>query len=350
MTFAFPTAAAQRTYRRALWRHPGRRLRALRASRIDPARWLGNEPVVGASDDLTVDVPLLFTTDEGLFLRDPARGTMRILEGHCYGLTRIDDTWIVGRADRTDFDRHREMRDLRARNTQLLALRCTASGVTDLRVAARGIPGEVHQIAVLGGRLWFPLVFTPLVLSLGVDALLGPGIPRPAAAFEAEAIALERVTHVNSITVDAVDGALWLVAHNDSTHTGRPSELLRRAAGEPSWSRVALDGRCAHDVSVVGGRWIALDSLGGRVLSDARELCRIDGFLRGLEIHGERLLVGCTTREPVRRARHDATSSIVEIDAAGREYGRATFPRVGPINQIAALEPHGRSVAGRSDR
>ena len=276
---------------------------------------------------------VLFTTDEGLFEYDPALGCRRLFAGHCYGLARSGETWIVTRTDRTDHDCLREVEDRRARSTHLFAFELGPAGARATRSVLWGIPGEVHQIDVVGDRLCFPFVAGDLLLSAPVAELLSAPAPRSPFALRPARIGVEGCTHVNSIYFDPAAARLWLVAHNDSKTTGRTSDLLREgAAGR--FERIPTAATSAHNVHAQGERWLVLDSGNGRVLSSEGELHHCGRWLRGLCVGRDSLLVGASDVEPERLARHTSDTELVELKLDGKFSGSVRFQGIGPINEI----------------
>lgn len=321
----------------ALARSPRRALRALRDRRADPARFLRPGPVPGEALGRPPRARVLFTTDEGLFEYDPARGCRRLLAGHCYGLTRSADTWIVTRTDRTDHASLHDVADRRLRTTHLFAFELGAAGACSARSVLWGIPGEVHQIDVVGDRLCFPFVAGDLLLSAPLRGLLAGPAPRSPLALRPARIGAPGCTHVNSLFFDRAAARLWLVAHNDSKSTGRTSELLREA--EPGrFERIPTPATSAHNVYAAGEDWVMLDSGGGRVLSNRGELHSCGRWLRGLCVGPDFLLIGASDVEPERLLRHTSDTELVELQLDGAVAGSIRFRGIGPINEIRRVD------------
>ncbi|MBN2193097.1 MAG: hypothetical protein JW751_09800 [Polyangiaceae bacterium] len=100
----------------------------------------------------------------------------------------------------------------------------------------------------------------------------------------------ENYAHLNSVYV--TPSRIYLVCHNESAKTGRPSELLVLDHHFALVDRRPFNGRSVHNVVPTANGLLYCDSLGGRVMLDDRPIYEPGWFTRGLSLSEEYLVVG----------------------------------------------------------
>lgn len=252
----------------------------------------------------------LVATKAGLFaLAD--RRAVPLRQGNFYGLTRDGDSLLAFEA----FPRIGRGR----------ILRLDPAGRWS--VVVRGLPWGCHQIDVIDGRLWVLDTHHNAIRQFDLDGR-PRGVAHPLGRLR-RGRRSPNYGHMNSLWSDG--SRVYILCHNETAKTGRRSEILVCGPGLEVERVLPTDAGSAHNLALWQGEPLLCDSLGERVLHGGRELCRIDGFLRGLAIGPSEILVGRSSYGP-RDAREALSGGITAIDPAGAV--RWQLPLPGQVQEI----------------
>lgn len=247
-------------------------------------------------------------------------GARRLLDGGWYyGLTTSKGRWFA-------FERT---------SSRGRVVSFALDGTGGVRTLVWGLHFGVHQIDVVDGRL--------LVLDTHHNRLLAyetaAGGPRwwsrtarqvlPAGAL-AGGRRSANYAHFNSVFAD--EEAVYLVAHNAWTRTGRPSELYRLDHDLQLLDVRLLDGHDCHNYCRLPddprGQEVYLDSAAGAVVVDGETVHRSLWFLRGLAVGRGHQLVGASERSSATsRAGGDVGNGrVLVFDADWQHVGTVVVP------------------------
>lgn len=274
---------------------------------------------------------LLFSTATGLHLFDYEKGiSRRILRGKYYGITRHGDQWLFSLSSEDSESKANRLSDIGAVRLQDFA-------VERMRWAIAGIPGEIHQIDVCNGTLYLPHTGRNRVLHLPVKQILNAR--QPLCFSECDTIELDIVhpSHLNSIFADQAAGKVYLVAHNDTGHTGRSSDIIVYDAESADVETIPTEAHSAHNIYVSDGELMYCDSGRGRLIRGHESIFEAEKLLRGLSITDDRIFVGGSEKNLDRGRRKLSDATIYILDRAGEPLSRVEFPGVGDIYEIRQL-------------
>lgn len=283
---------------------------------------------------------VIFSTATGLHLFDYEKGiSKRILAGKYYGIARYGGQWLFSLSSDDSDSKAERLSDIGVLRLQDLA-------VNKLRWAIAGIPGEVHQIDVCNGTLYLPHTGYNRILHLPVKRVLNARLPLPFSACEAIELDLFKRSHLNSVFADQAAGKVYLVAHNDTGHSGRSSEVIVYDEASGDVEIIPTEAHSAHNVYARDGELMYCDSGHGRLIRNGKPMFEARKLLRGLSVTEDRIYVGGSEMNPDRRRRRSSDATIFILDRAGRLLSEVEFPGVGDIYEIRQLRAFDYAMTG----
>jgi hypothetical protein len=274
---------------------------------------------------------LIFSTATGLHLFDYVKGiSKRILRGKCYGIARCRDQWLFSLSSDDSESKADRLSDIGAVRLQDFA-------VERLRWAITGIPGEIHQIDVCNGTLYLPHTGHNRVLHLPVERVLNAHSLLSFSACKAIGLDIPEPSHLNSVFADPAAGKVYLVAHNDTGHTGRSSDVIVYDENSGDVEIIPTDAHSAHNIYVRDGELMYCDSGRGRLIRGHEPIFEAEKLLRGLSITDDRIYVGGSEKNPDRGRRKLSDAAIYILDKTGDPLAQVQFPGVGDIYEIRQL-------------
>lgn len=283
---------------------------------------------------------LIISTATGLHLFDYGNGvSRRVLRGKYYGITNYKGQWLVSLSS----DDKDEKAD---RLSDIACVRLHDFAIERLRWAIAGIPGEIHQIDVCNGTLYLPHTGHNRVLHLPVERVLNAHPPLAFSACKAIGLDIPEPSHLNSVFADQAAGKVYLVAHNDTGHTGRSSDIIVYDENSGDVEIIPTEAHSTHNVCVRDGELMYCDSGHGRLIRNGKPVFEARKLLRGLSVTEDRIYVGGSEMNPDRRRRRSSDATIFILDRAGRLLSEVEFPGVGDIYEIRQLKAFDYAMIG----
>lgn len=279
--------------------------------------------------------PFLVTTTAGLFLWSD-HGFRALMPGTMYGLAVHADGDAAFAFQQTGgYGRIVELRGLSG-----LAGLSGPSGTPTVETRIWGLSRWVHQIDLVGTRL--VVTDTDRNRLLFFDPPPGGGPVHASAATRAHFVGGDarasrespNYHHINSVVRRG--DRLYVMAHNHSVRTGRPSEMYVFDDALEDVEVLPTQGRCCHNICFADGAMLWCRSLEGTLSRDGVDVARTDGFTRGLAVNGDTVLLG------ISRLGADRTGSAqqaVAIEIYSRDFtrrGRITLA-AGQVREIRFL-------------
>ena len=268
--------------------------------------------------DLASDCPveLLVGTSTGVWHVLGGRA-VHLVRGSCNGLTKLGDAWIA--SQRTGM------------YARLVRFTLGGGGVELVKL---GLSHGVHQIDGAEGLLYVTDSFSNRLLVFNGRERVAHAFPN-GRAWRGQAS--RNYCHFNSVYVGG--DRVYLLAHNAAGAHSARSQVFVLTIGELRRSRVVeLPTSGAHNVAVIGGKFLYCDSTTGSLVEDGRRLLRRRGWMtRGLAVTKEHIVVGGSAFEE--RAARFATDGMLWITARdGRPVAELGLPGVGQVLEVRAAE------------
>jgi hypothetical protein len=246
----------------------------------------------------------IFTTSSGVFLYDSGR-IIWLIKGFCFGICRSERNLYYATQEV-----HHDDKLHRYRISRLFEFELRDNRAYNLRLLRTGLHHGAHQIAYRDNSIFYTDgVRNKVVIFKATDSGLWGYAHADTIEYDSDSDI--KGQHLNSIWFD--NDYLYLIAHNNSVTTGRPSSLYRITLSGRLCSACYLNGRCAHDIIVNGGNLFFCDSEGGTVRShDGIVFFSPDNtFTRGLYIGDSFNVVGGSER--VHRSMREKTHAHLYI-------------------------------------
>lgn len=241
---------------------------------------------------------------------------------------RLGEWWIAARSD--------NIGPKRMRLTDIWKFRISRASVTELSVLIYGIPGEIHQIDMVDDELWIPHTGYNQVLRVQRKLIQVPRSKPSYFAYCSSSLEfrIPKPSHLNSIFYDEPTNSIYLVAHNLTAHTGRPSVMYKWGRDSGQLDKINISARSAHNVYVDGRRVYYLDSENGSLYRDSNRLFRTEKLLRGLSVTNQHFFVGGSDISFDRGERYSSNATILKVTRAGQLVGRLDVPGIGDVYEI----------------
>ena len=266
-------------------------------------------------------VELLIATASGLL--HARRGELcRILKGYVYGLSIHKGRWWA-------------FRRISERSGQLISFELNGDKVRDVRCEFTGLDPEVHQIDFIGSDLYATDTALNRVMVFDISGRRTRLVRTayPAGRTRRTSGGAEYV-HLNSVY--QADDRTYLVFHNQSRKTGKPSEVAILDENLQLVERREINGKCAHNVALWRDELIVCDSLGGTVLIGSQTM-PLGAFTRGLAIVDDHAFVGGSNFAG-RTHRHEGDGNLFHLDlSSAKLLSQWTLKDVGSVYEIRAV-------------
>jgi hypothetical protein len=210
--------------------------------------------------------------------------------------------------------------------------------VADIKTIHRGVSGGVHQIDFIGERLYVVDAYRNELLILGPRRWWGwvkqLRFPRGTLSNGRDS---PNYAQFNSVYADQQH--LFLLAHNMSWRTQRPSQVL--IFERDSWREVGVIenvGWCAHNILIHDGLFLICDSLSngqpkGVLRNHNMPVFHADKMVRGLALNDDLLLVGGSEISE-RSQRYGTDVWVYCLDRQLNYLDKAWIPSAGQIHEI----------------
>lgn len=218
--------------------------------------------------------PALIATGTGLYQMSH-QNVAQLLHGCFFGITRYQDNWLV-------FQKTGEW-------GRILKFNLTGDRLQNLEVLIDDLAGTIHQMDVIDQRLFVIDPRSNRILIFDLRGRLQDEMYPVGKLSEGKTS--PNYAHLNSVYAHGDN--IFVVAHNYTQKSGRPSELLifdRRCL--QLVERIENIGACAHNTIVLNGARLSCDSLSGRLRYGERVLLETGYFTRGLAMNDHHLLMG----------------------------------------------------------
>ena len=277
---------------------------------------------VAYTEPCTYQGQVLFTSRSGLLHYRQGR-LKRILDGNCYGLTRVGQRWLVFR-QQSEVHGH------------IVSFRLGDAGAAETRIEIESLHAEVHQIDFDGEQLLVTdtannrlLVYKP---NRGKWCRWRAVYPAGRAIRGRKS---ENYVHLNSVFVRR--GTVCLMFHNYSKVTGKTSQIIELDDSFRIARVVETDARDAHNVAYYGDELLYCDSRHRRLVLGENSI-EVDGFTRGLALTSAYAVVGVSDFAP-KAERNLSHGSLHFCDLKDLSV-RATLSvaSVGGIHEIRAVD------------
>lgn len=240
---------------------------------------------------------------QGLYAVGPGR-VVKLVSGQFFGLTLRDGALYA-------FQANGLLTSPRARG-RIVRLELADQEIRSADVVAQGLPNGCHQIDFIEDRLFVMDTYANRVLCLDSDL-------RPASAYYPVGKAgfnrwQQGYAHLNSILWHG--GEIYLLKHNGTVKTGRPSEVIRCSPTFEVRETIPLAGGACHDIVFLeDGRMLVCDSLGGNLIDRDGLVLEVDDmWTRGLSVGADSLVVGSSYYGAERRKRRYLPGRIFFFD------------------------------------
>ncbi len=288
-------------------------------------------------------ISLIFSTSKGICILDTEHNVARmIMKGHSYGITKVEDTWLVQRT----LNRRSKV-PKRRRVSSILSLKIKNYSVGKIRSVIIGFPSEIHQIDCAKNTLFIPFTGYPKVLLYQVKNLKNNTFPRTFFSSKSYNFSDLRPKHLNSIFWK--DETLYVIAHNLSAHTGKQSQVIVHDVKTRSTKIKNLNARDAHNVHADStGKLMYCNSTEGKLIRNDKVIFETNKVLRGLSLTQEKIFVGGSNIcfEEDKRLFSEAT--IYVLNHSGAPVGRIDFPDLGNIYEIRQFSGTDYALSGSS--
>lgn len=267
---------------------------------------------------------------QGLFAVGPT-GSRLIAHGQFYGITIAPGTiWVF---EACDWARNRSNRG------RLLRIDHHDGQVIRAAVIARALDNGCHQLDLIDNALVLTDTYNQRLLRFALDGGEPERIhPLPAPTPETN----HGYFHANSLL--AVGPRRYLLLHNDSSRTGRDSEI---AVFDQAWRRtgtIPLKGQGCHSLALMeDGAIISCGSAKGELIDTHGRAIKIcDRMTRGLSIDDGMVVVGGSTILE-RALRDEARGEVIFLDRSYRQIGAVELP--GPVMEVRRIDGRDRSLS-----
>jgi hypothetical protein len=261
-----------RTRLRRFWSMRGHLYPRLASLRLQ--RWMLRQPL--APPDA------LIAMANGLYFFHAGHFTL-LKPGFFFGLTRLGSTWVASM----------QIDGQSGRVGQLVSFELdpVEKKVHNWHVMASGSASGTHQIDFLQERLYVTRTYRNEIVVFGPDFSLEQRIyPRGSLADGRKS---PNYAHLNSVFADS-EGQIYVLAHNESQKTGKPSEIMVFDDGdlENQVDMISPMGMCAHNIVIHDDVFLVCDSLGGKLLNHGQPVLNLGTFVRGIGLNDEVMLLG----------------------------------------------------------
>ena len=204
--------------------------------------------------------------------------------------------------------------------------RISLSGISLLRdeVVYWGLPPRVHQIDCMSDVLYVADTYHNRIVLLDAGQGVKGGYWRRHASCHYPNGSLpagrssSNYAHFNSIALRS-DGAMAILAHNETAKSGRQSEVLFFDSGMTLISRRETGTSNAHNPYFDSGRNLVACDSGAGVVRHGDRNYRVGPFPRGLSVSEDYVAVGCSpvSKDRDRRDRHGAAELLFVNTSTG---------------------------------
>jgi hypothetical protein len=275
---------------------------------------------------------LLVATDgQGLLMVEQDR-VRRLFEGKFYGITHHRGCWYA-------FERQLWHGRI---------IRFSLDG--EWEVAIWGLSRGVHQIDILDERLVVVDTYENRVLLFDNPAELKnvwwksckPAVSYPDGVLR-QGRGSHNYHHFNSIFAD--DEAVYLLAHNETLKTSRPSEVWRLDRELATTSVTQLDASNAHNVYVHQQSLLCCASMEGTLQLDDQDVFKTQCFTRGLSVSADMIVMGGSdiSRDRTQRSQ---TNGYVWTLTPGFQMVECLTIRGGPVQEIRRIDANDMAMLG----
>lgn len=216
----------------------------------------------------------IVATKSGLFLATPS-SYLKIMNGEFYGITNYNQYWFIFEA----------MPDL---NVGRILRLSSNDGKVD--TIMKGLSVGCHQIDFFCDNLFITDTYNNCIVKLNSDTLevakkfypLGKNFNGRNS---------DNYAHINSIYNN--DNSIYILCHNETSKTGRNSEIIICDKKFSVSRQIRLDAGNAHNIALFKDELILCDSNGSRVSNHfGKTLLQLSNFTRGLSITDDYIVVG----------------------------------------------------------
>lgn len=280
-------------------------------------------------DGFETNVSLIFSTSKGIFIFDKKNNiSKQILNGHSYGITRSDNYWFVQRT----VNRNKNIPKYK-RVSNIVKFKIKNYCVQDLSIVILGLKGEIHQIDIIGEELFIPYTGFNRILHFNIDGRML--LPRLEFNLSSINLSISKTSHLNSIYSDGQ--CIYVIAHNQTAHTNRSSELIRYSKLDKTISIQDLNAHSAHNIIYINESIYFCDSNNNKLFRDNNVIFQSNKLLRGLSMTDDRIYVGGSDIDFIGDKRYSSNATVYILNTGGNQVGQLDFPGLGNIYEIRQL-------------
>ncbi|WP_147867899.1 hypothetical protein [Stieleria maiorica] len=275
--------------------------------------------IIDRSYEMLGETQLLAATKNGLYLiRSDA--VIRLLRGQFYGITRLASKWFV-------FER------LSSTNGRIIEFRVTERGIGKAKQRRGDLDPGCHQIDMIHGGLLVADTYNNRLISYDPSSNKLDELSRsyPPGSLN-EGRNSPNYAHLNSIWSDGIHTLAMF--HNESTKTGRCSEIASLNDDFQVVKRISTTAGHAHNIMLYQDEFLYCDSKAGTLVHGDREVHRCHYLTRGLSVTPDRIFVG-HSQYGKREDRESLKGGIAVLDGEFCDLG--TIPLPGMVQEIRAV-------------
>ena len=280
------------------------------------------ERVAAKAKRALIGQDLLFTSKTGVYLLR-AEGLTRVVRGNTYGLTYREGRWYA--ATRVS-----------QFHGNIISFKIVDGHCKELQVEIPIVDPEVHQIDFIENQLVMADTGQNCIrcfqLVQGRWVMVRTIYPNGKAWIGKKS---NRYAHINSLFSDGE--LIYLVYHNQTSKTGRSSQL---ATFTRSWEMCDLSdlgAGCAHNILMWRGTTTFCDSIGGALVWGNRRI-QVNQYTRGLAATESHVFVGGSDFAPRKQRRHSTGYIFVCDPRRGEVLESLEMQEVGGVYEVRILD------------
>ena len=224
------------------------------------------------------DVECLVATVKGLYFSGHGKLT-RLLPGRFYGLTTDKEFWYV-------FERL-------SKRGRIIRFSIKNGCMEHPKQLISNLSPGCHQIDFLGSNLYVTDTYNNCLLVFSVNKsgeMILKDKHYPPGILTQDREISENYTHMNSVWQYEDD--IYVLFHNNTTKTGRYTEIARLNADCTIAERIQTTASNGHNVMRYNGQFLICDSMASTLTLNGKAVFTCDLFTRGLTVTESFIIVG----------------------------------------------------------
>lgn len=275
------------------------------------------------------DIELLLGCKTGLFqLKNGS--LVKLFGGRVYGITKVADRWYATVNRKISF-----RKKIVISQGYLISFLLDGGRLRSLRVEYCPLDTSVHQIDHWGSWLIVTDTANNRILRFEIEdgELNVPDAFYPNGVLE-NGRESQNYAHINSVYCNGIN--VFVLYHNDSTNSGRSSQIAKLDMAMKVVEVEEIDAQCSHNVVWDNGELFFCDSANGRFRNRARVLLDRPVYLRGLARAKNYWVVGGSDFS-TKSARSFSTGYLFQVSDSGEVLSELRMPATGSVYEVRLL-------------